>query len=179
MIEADAVPGMLVPTAEQLARDHAQRVHRFATLLCPDRAQSEDLAQEALIRAMRGLRTFDPRRGNIESWLWGIVMRAARDAGRMASRREALLERLVAREPRSAHAEDAESVVLRRLSDAELVDHVRRLSRRHQTLISLRFGADLSYGDMAALLHERSDSLRQATRRALLSLRARLEEETR
>jgi len=176
MIEADAIPGMAVPTATQLARDHAERVHRFATLLCANRAQSEDLAQEALLRAMRGLRTFDPRRGSIEAWLWGIVARAARDAGRTASRREALLERLVAREPRQAFGEDVESAVMRRLSDAELVRHVRQLSRRHQTLIALRFGADLTYDDMASALGERAPALRQATRRALLHLRARLED---
>jgi DNA-directed RNA polymerase specialized sigma24 family protein len=71
MIEADAVPRTAVPTAAQLARAHAERVHRFATLLCANRAQSEDLAQEALLRAMRGLRTYDPRRGSVEAWLWG------------------------------------------------------------------------------------------------------------
>jgi RNA polymerase sigma-70 factor (ECF subfamily) len=177
MIEADVVLDAAVPTAELLAERYAAQVHRFAAMVCRDRAQSEDLAQDAMLKAMRGLARFDPSRGSIEAWLWRIVLNAARDANRAGSRAEALWERLVGREPPGA-AEDTESIVLRRIGDAELLEHVRRLPRRYQTLIALRFGAGLSYQEMGELLGEGRSALRQATRRALLRLRAQLEETT-
>jgi RNA polymerase sigma-70 factor (ECF subfamily) len=164
------------PTEEDLARLYAARVHRFAAMVCRNRADSEDLAQDALVKAMRSLPSFDPERGSIESWLWRIVVNLARSRGRAAGRWQALWERVAAREPRAV-AEDTESLVLRRMSDASLLEHVRRLPGRSQTVLGLRFGADLGYEEMAALLGEQPAALRQAVRRALLRLRANLQEE--
>jgi RNA polymerase sigma-70 factor, ECF subfamily len=175
MIEADVIVDAAVPTPEELAERYAGQVHRFAAMICRDHAQCEDLAQDALLKAMRALPRFDPTRGSIEAWLWRIVLNAARDASRAATRAEALWERVAARE-RGGGAEDTESIVLRRMDDAELLEKVRRLPRRYQTLIAFRFGAQLSYEEMGQLLGEGSSALRQATRRALLRLRALLEE---
>jgi nitrate/nitrite-specific signal transduction histidine kinase len=40
-------------TPEALAREHAAVVYRFCAMVCPNRQDAEDLAQEALLRAMR------------------------------------------------------------------------------------------------------------------------------
>lgn len=40
-----------------LVRDHGQRLHRTAYLLCGDRQESEDLVQEAFVRALSRRRT--------------------------------------------------------------------------------------------------------------------------
>jgi RNA polymerase sigma-70 factor (ECF subfamily) len=175
MIEVVDAPTERVPTPQRLAEDYAVRVLRFATLLCRNPADAEDLAQEAMIRALRGLGSYEPRGSGIEAWLWRIAVNTARDAGRIASRSEALWERLVAARPGSELAEDTESVVLRRLADAELVAQVRRLSRREQTLIALRYGAGLSYEEMGELLDQRPSALRQGVHRALGRLRTRIE----
>jgi RNA polymerase sigma-70 factor (ECF subfamily) len=171
-----ALLGISVVTPEALARDHAQRVFRFARMLCHNRADSEDLAQEALIKAMRNLHRFDPNRGSLDTWLWSIVMNIARDAGRASTRAETLWERIVSGHPSELAGDEVETLALRRLSDAELLDEVTRLPRRYRSLIALRFGGDLSYDEIAQLLHENPAALRQAMRRALKALRARLEE---
>ncbi len=163
-------------TAEDLARDYSRSVHRFAAMLCRNRADAEDLAQEALLRAMRALPRFDPRRGEIGPWLWRIVVNVARDGGRAASRAEALWERLVAHESRAHAAVNPESVAIDRLSGTALLDAVRRLPRRSRTLIALRFGADLAYEEIGDLLGENPRALRQAMHRALGRLRAQLED---
>jgi RNA polymerase sigma-70 factor, ECF subfamily len=175
MIEVVDAPTDRVPTPQQLAQDYAVRVLRFATLLCRNPADAEDLAQEAMLKALRGLGSYEPRGSGIEAWLWRIVVNTARDAGRMASRSEALWERLVAARPVDEFAEDTESVALRRMADEELLDQVRRLSRREQTLIALRYGAGLSYEEMGGLLDQRASALRQGVHRALGRLRARIE----
>jgi RNA polymerase sigma-70 factor (ECF subfamily) len=163
-------------TPEALARDHAQRVFRFARMLCHNPADSEDLAQEALLKAMRGLHRFDPRRGSLDTWLWTIVMNVARDAGRASTRTQTLWELIVLRYRSETAEDEVETLALRRLSDAQLLDQVTRLPRRYRSLIALRFGGDLSYEEIAQLLHENPAALRQTMRRALKALRIRLEE---
>jgi RNA polymerase sigma-70 factor (ECF subfamily) len=163
-------------TPEALARDHAQKVFRFARMLCHNPADSEDLAQEALLKAMRSLDRFDPSRGSLDTWLWTIVMNVARDAGRASTRAETLWERIALQHRSDTAKDEVETLALRRMSDAELLDEVTRLPRRYRSLIALRFGGDLSYEEIAQLLHENPAALRQAMRRALKALRIRLEE---
>jgi RNA polymerase sigma factor (sigma-70 family) len=162
------------PTPEQLAHQHAPSVYRFAALVCRNRTDAEDLAQEALLRAMRGLARYDPTRGPIEPWLWRIVVNAARDAGRLAGRTELLLERLNA-QARAERSPSAEAEALARIADAELLAAVRRLPRRQRTVLALRFGADLEFADAGALLGQSQGAVKQATYRALAALRRRLE----
>jgi RNA polymerase sigma-70 factor (ECF subfamily) len=169
-----AVLGATNLTPEALALGYAHRVYRYACLLCRNRADSEDLAQDALLKAMRSLHQFDPARGSLETWLWRIVVNVARDGGRASTRAEALWERIVAHF--TAATEDVESIALRRISDAQLLEEVNRLPRRSRSLIALRFGADLTYEEIGELLHENPATLRQAVHRALKALRIRLEE---
>ena len=56
-------------TADALCEVYAQRVFKFAQLVSADSASAEDLAQEALERAIRGIKTFDPTKGEVERWL--------------------------------------------------------------------------------------------------------------
>jgi RNA polymerase sigma-70 factor (ECF subfamily) len=163
-------------TPEALARDHAQRVFRFARMLCHNPTDSEDLAQEALLKAMRNLHRFDPNRGSFDTWLWTIVMNVARDAGRASTRAETLWERIASGRLSEVPEDEVETLALRRLSDAQLLDEVTGLPRRYRSLIALRFGGDLTYDEIAQLLHENPAALRQAMRRALKALRTRLEE---
>jgi RNA polymerase sigma-70 factor (ECF subfamily) len=123
---------------------------------------------------MRSLHQFDPGRGSLESWLWRIVVNVARDAGRASTRADALWDRIVAHF--TPATEGAESIALRRISDAQLLEEVNRLPRRSRSLIALRFGGDLTYEEIGELLHENPAALRQAIRRALKALRIRLEE---
>lgn len=86
-------------TPEALAREHAAVVYRFCAMVCPNRQDAEDLAQEALLRAMCNLHRFDPGRGAIEAWLWRIVVNLAHDRGRAGRRAESFWQRLAAAEP--------------------------------------------------------------------------------
>src|ERR1700686_1784170 len=84
-------------TADGLCETYAARVYKFAQLISADSSSAEDLAQDALERAIRGLNTFDPAKGEIEGWLWRIVVNAGRDAGRIAGRQRLVFELLADR----------------------------------------------------------------------------------
>jgi RNA polymerase sigma-70 factor (ECF subfamily) len=159
--------------AEELCRTYAERVFRFAAMVARGNAEAEDIAQEALLKAIRKLDAYDPSRGSVETWLWSIVVSAARDAGRAARRRVALWERLN-RLPEPS--ESVESIVLDRLSDAQLLDAVRSLAPRDRTLIALRFGAGLDHASTGAAVGISAAAATMALRRALHNLRSRLEE---
>jgi DNA-directed RNA polymerase specialized sigma24 family protein len=86
-------------TADELCQTYAARVYKFAQLISSDAGNAEDLAQDALERAIRGLKTFNPVKGEIEGWLWRIVVNASRDAGRIAGRQRLVFELLADRWP--------------------------------------------------------------------------------
>jgi RNA polymerase sigma-70 factor (ECF subfamily) len=162
-------------TPEGVAEAYAPLVYRFCIMLCGNQADAQDLAQETLLRAMRRTPSFDPRRGSMEAWLWQITLSTARDARRAARHAEALWERVLASVTTGAASPSAEALALEHLGDSDVLDALRTLTRRHKTLIALRFGAQLSYSEIAALTNESQPAVKQATYRALAALRSRLE----
>lgn len=161
-------------TAEILAGRLSPRVHRFAVMVCPVGADPDDLAQQALLKALERSATYDPRQGPVENWIWRIVVNVARDAGRLARRTEFLFDRLVARE---AHAPALvpEDMAMDRIRDQELIAAVRALPRRYRTLIALRYGAALPPTEIAQLLGTTRMAVAKGTRRALDRLRIELQ----
>ena len=161
-------------TAEELCRMYAPSVCRFAALTARSAADADDLAQDALLRAVRSLRSFDPGRGSLEGWLWRIVANAARDSARRRQRARDLIASLSFAAPRET--ESVEDAVLERLRDAELHDRMRLLPQRDRTLLALRYGVGLDTDEVGAAIGLNADSAGKAIRRALRRLRALLEE---
>jgi len=163
--------GVAAPrTAEELCQTYAGRVYKFAHLLANDSADAEDLAQDALERAIKGLKTFDPAKGDVEGWLWRIVVNTGRDAGKIAGRQRLVLEMIADRWPvdesTADHGEQYRS--------EEVTEAVRALTPRHRAVVALRYGADLSYRQIGQSLGISEAAALMATRRALANLRNRL-----
>jgi RNA polymerase sigma-70 factor (ECF subfamily) len=162
--------------AESLCANYAAVVSRFAALCARDKDEAEDIAQEALLKAIRHLDRFDPARGSTDAWLWRIVANTAHDMARRGVARRLLRTRLALwREP----GEAVEPMALRRLESIELLDAVRQLPPRDRMLIGLRYGADLDIDEVAAAVGLRSDSAGRAVRRAVDRLRSILATEVR
>ena len=160
------------PSAQELCELYTDRVFRFAAMVGRNSQEAEDLAQDALERAIRGLHTYDPRRGELERWLFRIVVNAARDAGRVARRRQLVWERLVALRP----SEGAESMdIADSLADETILAAVRSLKPRDRALVALRFGADLDYATVGAHMGLSAAAAQVATGRALAQLRQVME----
>jgi RNA polymerase sigma-70 factor (ECF subfamily) len=160
-------------TAEVLCARYAPRVYRFAAMVAAGDVEAEDLAQDAMVRAIRNLGRFDPRRGSVETWLWRIVVNAAMDAGRVSTRRHRLWERF---RSQPTTAENVEDLALMRITAAELLAAVRRLRPRERGMIALRFGAGLGFADVGAAYGISPAAATMAIRRALDTLRSLLKE---
>ncbi len=160
-------------TAEDVCRTYSAMVCRFAAMAAGSDLDADDLAQDALLKAIRSLDRFDPAKGTIDRWLWRIVANVAKDSYRARARRLAMWRRLAARwhEPVGA----VEDRALDAIANDELIEAVRNLNDRDRLLIALRYGADLELGAVGDAIGLSGDSAGQAVLRALARLRQRLE----
>jgi RNA polymerase sigma-70 factor (ECF subfamily) len=170
---ADAVTAAQPPTAEWLCETYANRIYKFALLVSCGSQDAEDLAQDALERALRGLKTFDPSKGEIEGWLWRIVVNAGRDAGRIARRQRLVFDRLVDLWSLNVKVIDLGD----HFASAELLEAVRALPPRRRAVIALRYGADLDYKRVGMALGISEAAALMVSRRAIAALRSRLSHE--
>lgn len=74
------------PAFEALYERYAGQVLGLAVRMLQDRAQSEDVLQEAFWRVWQNAVRFDHERGNVRAWLLTIVHRLAIDAQRKRAR---------------------------------------------------------------------------------------------
>lgn len=160
--------------ADRLVELYWERAYRFAAMVTRNQHESADIAQEALLKVLRRQDRFDPGRGTFDSWLWRIVLNVARDAGRAASRRQALLERLHVL-GRAEQGPNAEEMALQHMNDERLLAAVHRLTKLPRTLVALRFGARLSYREIGDQMGMTEAAALMATRRALAFLRKDIE----
>jgi RNA polymerase sigma-70 factor (ECF subfamily) len=89
---------------EAFARAHYADVLAYLRARTRDPETARDLAQETFLQAHRSLRAFDPARGGLREWLFGIARNLSANAGRRRAtlpRLEALAEAAWA-EPRPA-----------------------------------------------------------------------------
>jgi RNA polymerase sigma-70 factor, ECF subfamily len=99
---------------------------------------ARDVVQEAFARALRDC---DQYRGDgpLAGWVWRIAVRVALESRRNGH--ELTLEELVADAPAPPSRE----------SDPVLADALRELPPRRRLIVFLRYFADLSYAEIAAL----------------------------
>ena len=166
-----AAPATL--SADELCERYGYRVYQFASMVARDDFEADDLAQTALERAIRGLHRFDPRKGDVEAWLWRIVVNVARDAGRAALRRQLLIERLVWFHRGMSTYDDIPGGI----DDERLLEAVRALTGLQRSVLALRYGADLDYRRVAAALRISPGAATVAGHRALKALRRSLQED--
>jgi RNA polymerase sigma-70 factor (sigma-E family) len=140
------------------------RLLRSAYLLTGDRAQAEDLLQVALVRTAR---RWQAARDAPDAYAYRVLLNLARDHRRWLSRR-------VAEQPlrdydgASGGAADGLAEVLER--DA-MIRAVKLLAPRQREVLVLRFFADLSVAETAAVIGSSQGSVKTHTSRALARLR--------
>jgi RNA polymerase sigma-70 factor (ECF subfamily) len=150
-------------------RKHWGRSHRLAFLIVGDAAAAEDVTQEAMMSALRGLEGFDANRP-IEPWLHRIVVNEARDALRARARRPELISGL-----EDADAEAAPEPALPRGLPDELLEAIRALRPDYRFVVVLRHVLDYTPAEIAEVLAIPGPTVRTRLRRALIELREALQ----
>ena len=152
---------------ERLYRRHLPEVYRFVLRDVGNRADAEEVTQNAFFDAYRAL-----RRGHApekpRAWLFGIAKNAVRRRYRTLSRRPHEVE---------LHYELAESAVEEERPQLEdLRDAVGSLRPAHQQVLFLREIEGLSYKEIATRMNLSHAAVETLLFRARRSLRERLEE---
>jgi RNA polymerase sigma-70 factor, ECF subfamily len=154
---------------EALVRRHWDIAHRAAFLIVQDEAAAEDIAQEAMMAAVRAIDGFDRRRP-FRPWLHRIVVNRSLDWVR-ASRRRAEVSAEVA-------APDAGAVPSREqageLSD-EVMAALAALDADQRALVVLRHLLGYRASELARMLDLPPATVRTRLARALSRLRTLLE----
>lgn len=156
----------------ELFDEHAEALHRYlARRVGVDVA--DDLVSETFLVAMRGTNGYDPDRGSIVGWLYGIATNLLRGH----AKREVRLLRVAERYGVNVEvAESMESAVVTRIDAKEhlrrISSELSRMSAADRDLLLLVSLAGLSVQDAAEAL-----GLNAATARSRLHrLRAKLKE---
>jgi RNA polymerase sigma-70 factor (ECF subfamily) len=138
---------------ETLVRRYSERAYRAAYRVVRDPHQSEDIVQEALIKAYRGLRRFESR-SSFYTWLYRIVVNLALDRRRREKRAPSVeWEDAVAPDidPRAvAPATEDPELASRRLEVRRMVaEGVQELPDGQREVLLLREVEGLSYEEIA------------------------------
>ena len=136
------------------------RLVRAARLLVRD-ADVEDLVVDACVKLMT---RWDRRRPeNPTAWTLSVVVNASKRRGRLAARDRTRHELLAVPE----HTDQA-------LPDLDLEQAIRDLPHRQQVAVALRYGADLSQADTAAVMGIAPGTAAALLNQARTNLRKRL-----
>jgi RNA polymerase sigma-70 factor, ECF subfamily len=159
---------------ESLVRRHWDSAHRAAFLIVHDAAAAEDIAQEAMIAAVRSIDGFDRRRP-FRPWLHRIVVNRSLDWLRARGRRPEVSVELTGADPGGAVqvAERPDA-----LSD-ELMRALGALDPDQRALIVMRHLLGYRSAELARMLDIPPGTVRTRLARALKRLRELLEAEAR
>jgi RNA polymerase sigma-70 factor (ECF subfamily) len=152
----------------ELCEREYPRLVRALQLWGGDREQAEELAQEALLKAVvhwRRVRTMRSPGG----WLFQVARNLAMSAHRRKNAERRALDRLPTERPTAQTDASADALALQ----AALAD----LPERQRSALVLRHYLDLPVDEAAAALGVTPDALRQLCHRGVEGLRARLDVE--
>ena len=123
---------------EELYRNRYSSFRAGAAALTGSYELARDVVQEAFAQALRDREQFRGD-GSLAGWVWQIAFRVALRS-RRNGRGELTLEELVESAP-----------IPEKGRDPELAEVLRRLSPQRRLVVFLRYFADLSYAEIAAL----------------------------
>ena len=170
--------GVLVETYEKFVYHSALRTLRA----CGDRAEDgEDVAQNAFLKAWRSLSSF---RGDcaFSTWLYRITVNCARDHCRMEARHPTTSLHTVGDDEEEMEIEipvcegdDVPESAFERRETIRLVRAaIRDLPEEMRTILVLRDMEELSYAEIADLLHLEAGTVKSRLNRARMALKAAL-----
>jgi RNA polymerase sigma-70 factor (ECF subfamily) len=124
---------------------HAPELRRFAAARLRDRHRAEDAVQETFLRAWRAADRFDPERGSLRTWLFGIMRNLLIDVARAN-----VVRQQVAMTAIDVEMPDGVDATL----DALVVaDAIESLSPMHREVVVAAYLHEQPHGRVAELLH--------------------------
>ena len=154
----------------QLYDRYLKQVYRYFLLRLGQRQEAEDLTSQVFLAALEALPGYQCN-GHFRAWLFGIARRKLADALRRR-RPQVRLDEV-------GDLPDAEETPLTKLVQSEDLNRLTlafaSLDESDRELLSLRFGARLSFSEMARLLKRKESAVKMSVYRLLERLERQLE----
>ena len=153
---------------QQLVAMHGQRLLRLVCRLVPDAGEAEEVLQDALLRALRNLESFDAQRGSLASWLSTIAWRTALNHLRLHRRPFTLSLETVGQELTAVagNAFEAEEEMLDAAFSSgktarieALTKALQQLSADDRTLLRLRYTDELPLDEITSAVGTNTTAL--------------------
>lgn len=158
-----------------LYRRYADRLYRYALGCTRSPVLAEDIVSDTMVTALEQLERFDPARGNVGNWLFGIARHRIADEQRLAVRLRRALGRRPPEQPEHAghagYSDDVALAVIRDEQAARVDAAIGRLRAADREVLALRYGAELSAAEIGAVLGISDGAARVRLHRALGRLR--------
>jgi RNA polymerase sigma-70 factor (ECF subfamily) len=143
------------PACEELVRRWSARVLAFCHARVGNHHVAEDLAQEALLRGLRGLKTLESPE-KFGTWLCGIALRVCLDWRKAKHSSQVPFTVLAANGELEGLATSnegtAEAEVDQRDDARRLLEEVQTLSENHREILMLYYYQDVTYRELAEML---------------------------
>jgi len=162
-----------VAAFEELVRMHQQIALRVAFLVVHDRAEAEDVAQEAFVKAYHALSRFRDE-SPFRPWLLRIVRNVALNQRRRHGRQERLGLRLANDPVSGGAAPSPETTVIIGADRRAVLEAVNELPDRYRHVVAHRYLLGLSEAETAAALGIPVGTVKSRTARALRRLQETL-----
>ncbi|MEV4258279.1 RNA polymerase sigma factor [Spirillospora sp. NPDC049652] len=130
---------------------HAPDVHRYIAGRL-GREHADDLTADVFLVAFRKRADFDPARGDVRPWLFGIATKAVSRHRRGESRRLKALGRMNAEPPTDGPEDGVAARVAAQQAGPELARAIKGLSQADRDVLFLTALAGLSYQEVAEAL---------------------------
>ncbi|WP_436774148.1 ECF subfamily RNA polymerase sigma factor, BldN family [Yinghuangia sp. YIM S09857] len=161
----------------QLYDNYLDTVYRYIYYRVGGRAIAEDLTSETFLRALRRIGTFTWQGRDFGAWLVTIARNLVADHFKSSRfRLEVTTGEMLDANEVEASPEDC---VLESLSNAALLDAVRRLNPQQQECVTLRFLQGLSVAETARIMGKNEGAIKTLQYRAVRTLARLLPEDVR
>jgi RNA polymerase sigma-70 factor (ECF subfamily) len=153
----------------QLFETHYDRVARFIALRIGSVDEAEDLASDVFVRALQAVDSYRDTGAPMEAWLFKIARNRVVDHLRDRGRRPppARLEAAFAVGTRESPMDNLE----RGEEIQQLAQAMQHLSEAQRQVIALRFGAEMTSEQVAAILGKKPGAVREMQSAAISKLR--------
>jgi RNA polymerase sigma-70 factor (ECF subfamily) len=162
----------------QLMQRYLPAVYNYLYRMTQNHEISEEMAQEAFVKAFHHLNRFDPSRA-FKPWILRIASNAALSELRKQSKvvsLNALEEDGQWNESEHQSQEDLVTGLERKLSNEELMKAIGKLDDKYKQALLLRYQQDLSYEDVAQSLEIPLNTARTWIKRGLEKLKNEVKE---
>ena len=145
-----------------------RRVYAYVAYRIGAGPEAEDITSETFERALRYRSRYDHKRGEPLAWLLGIARRCVADSLSARWREPPTVDDELQRLADGAASQSLEDDAIRRMT---LLRALAELEDRDRELVALRYGADLTARQIAAVMDLKTNAVEVALHRAVERLR--------